>query len=79
VRIAQRAYRLRREATVSSLEQRNRHLEEVMDGMTESFLSLQEATMKLSHVEQSPEITAQLQKSTEEFLAYARSTYEDGK
>ena len=77
IRVAQRLYRQRKESTISALERRTRHLEEIISGMNNSFLGLYDAAVKYPDVQNPPHVASQLSKTVEEFLAFARVLHED--
>ncbi|KAK2801853.1 hypothetical protein FQN50_007598 [Emmonsiellopsis sp. PD_5] len=84
IRLAQRAYRLRKEATISDLNQRVVELEETIDEMSKSFLAFNDEAMSSGLLSAQPEFAEHLRRVTERFLSLAKdassssSDHEDG-
>ncbi|KAK2780674.1 hypothetical protein FQN52_007131 [Onygenales sp. PD_12] len=72
IRLAQRAYRLRKEATISSLNQRVVELEETVDEMSKSFLAFNDEAMSSGLLSAQPEFADHLRRVTERFLSLAK-------
>ncbi|PGH16921.1 hypothetical protein AJ80_04989 [Polytolypa hystricis UAMH7299] len=72
IRLAQRAYRLRKEATISSLNQRVAELEETVEEMSRSFLAFNDEAMNSGLLSSQPELAEQLRRATERFLSLAK-------
>ncbi|CUS15240.1 unnamed protein product [Tuber aestivum] len=75
IRLAQRAYRLRKETTISSLRNRVTELETAIDGMQSTFLELHESAMKClskSNDAQTLGYGTNLKELTERFLSLAK-------
>ncbi|PWW76462.1 hypothetical protein C7212DRAFT_363300 [Tuber magnatum] len=75
IRLAQRAYRLRKETTISSLRSRVTELENAIDGMQSTFLELHESAMKClskSNDAQNLGYGTNLKELTERFLSLAK-------
>ncbi|KAK7186290.1 BZIP family transcription factor [Paraphaeosphaeria sporulosa] len=76
IRLAQRAYRLRKETTISSLKERNDRLESIIDQMNKSFLKFNEAALKSGLLQFNPILAQQLKSVTESFVSLAKSAAE---
>ncbi|TLD05198.1 uncharacterized protein PgNI_09173 [Pyricularia grisea] len=74
IRLAQRAYRNRKETTISSLEQQVRDLADTNDEMSSAFAALQEFAASRGLFEQVPELGAQLQSAAEKFQALSKKS-----
>lgn len=75
IRLAQRAYRLRKETTISSLRNRVNELEAAIDGMQTTFLELHDSAMNC--LSKNPDISnagfgSNLKQLTEKFLGLAK-------
>lgn len=75
IRLAQRAYRLRKETTISSLRNRVNELETAIDGMQTTFLELHDSAM--SCLSKNPDVSSagfgsNLKQLTEKFLGLAK-------
>ncbi|KAH9429553.1 hypothetical protein MCOR02_009287 [Pyricularia oryzae] len=78
IRLAQRAYRNRKETTISSLEQQVRDLVDTNDEMSNAFAALQEFAASRGLFEQVPELGAQLQSAAEKFQALSQKSSNPG-
>jgi hypothetical protein len=81
--MAQRAYRHRKETTISSLEKQVQDLKGANEEMNNIFISLYDFAVGKGLLDREPEFGRQLQSTTERFLALAKasedeSNHEDG-
>ncbi|KAI9882329.1 MAG: hypothetical protein M1823_005926 [Watsoniomyces obsoletus] len=74
IRLAQRAYRHRKESTISTLRERISELEGVLDEMNSAFLQFNDHAVERGIFQSHPEIAGNLKKTTQHFLALARRT-----
>ncbi|TLD30769.1 hypothetical protein PspLS_01778 [Pyricularia sp. CBS 133598] len=74
IRLAQRAYRNRKETTISSLEQQVRNLVDTNEEMSNAFAALQEFAASRGLFEQVPELGAQLQSAADKFKALSQKS-----
>jgi hypothetical protein len=70
--LAQRAYRLRKETTISALKKRVNELEGTIEEMNKSFLKFNDNAISSGLLRSKPELAQQLKGTTEHFLALAR-------
>ncbi|KAF4627248.1 hypothetical protein G7Y89_g10913 [Cudoniella acicularis] len=77
IRMAQRAYRNRKETTISSLEKQVQDLRGTNEEMNNIFIALYDFAVGKGVLQREPEFGRQLQSTTERFLSLARSTAED--
>ncbi|EDN97884.1 hypothetical protein SS1G_12738 [Sclerotinia sclerotiorum 1980 UF-70] len=77
IRLAQRAYRHRKETTISSLEKQVQELRGTNEEMNNIFLSLYDFAISRGLLQREPEFGQQLQSTTERFLALAKQTASD--
>lgn len=73
IRMAQRAYRHRKETTISSLEKRVQDLKGANEEMSNIFISLYDFAVGKGLLDREPEFGRQLQSTTERFLALAKT------
>ncbi|KAL2062832.1 hypothetical protein VTL71DRAFT_5904 [Oculimacula yallundae] len=79
IRMAQRAYRHRKETTITSLEKQVQDLRGTNEEMSNIFISLYDFAVGKGLLQREPEFGQQLQSTTERFLALAKATVnEDG-
>ncbi|KAL5315488.1 hypothetical protein ACEPPN_016356 [Leptodophora sp. 'Broadleaf-Isolate-01'] len=79
IRMAQRAYRHRKETTITSLEKQVQDLRGTNEEMSNIFISLYDFAVGKGLLQREPEFGQQLQSTTERFLALAKaSANEDG-
>ncbi|KAF7159172.1 hypothetical protein CNMCM6106_006305 [Aspergillus hiratsukae] len=79
VRLAQRAYRSRQEATLSQLKNRIAGMESVIETMTESFLAFSDKLMQSGVLNASPDIAQSLKEVTAKYVALSsQMTETDG-
>ena len=74
IRLAQRAYRLRKETTISSLRTRVAELETAIDGMQSTFMELRASTQGLIKADEH-EMAKALNALTDRFLALASAAH----
>ncbi|KAK4654957.1 hypothetical protein QC762_405950 [Podospora pseudocomata] len=74
VRLAQRAYRNRKEEAIQTLEKQVQELKEKNQEMNNAFLRLSDFATSMGFLEQLPEFGHQLRLTTERFLSLAKST-----
>ncbi|KAL1963251.1 hypothetical protein VTN77DRAFT_8576 [Rasamsonia byssochlamydoides] len=77
IRLAQRAYRLRKETTISSLKDRVAELEATIEEMSKSFLSFSDEIMASGLLHSQPALLHSLRNITENFLSLARLAKKD--
>ncbi|TVY14080.1 hypothetical protein LARI1_G009074 [Lachnellula arida] len=77
IRMAQRAYRHRKETTISSLEKKVHELRGTNEEMSNIFISLYDFAVGKGLLQREPEFGQQLQSTTERFLALAKASSED--
>ena len=75
--MAQRAYRHRKETTISSLEEQVQHLRRTNEEMSNIFISLYDFALAKGLLQKEPDFGQQLQSTTERFLALAKASQED--
>jgi hypothetical protein len=75
--MAQRAYRHRKETTISSLEKQVQDLRGTNEEMSNIFISLYDFAISKGLLQREPEFGQQLQSTTQRFLALAKSTTND--
>ncbi|EAW12151.1 bZIP transcription factor [Aspergillus clavatus NRRL 1] len=68
IRLAQRAYRSRQEATMSQMKNRIQELESVIETMTETFIAFSDTLMQSSMLASSPGIAQSLQEATAKYV-----------
>ena len=73
IRMAQRAYRHRKETTISSLEKRVQDLKAANEEMSNIFIGLYDFAVGKGLLDREPEFGRQLQSTTERFLALAKT------
>jgi hypothetical protein len=75
--MAQRAYRNRKETTISSLEKKVQDLRGTNEEMSNIFITLYDFAVGRGLLQREPEFGQQLQSTTERFLALAKASNED--
>lgn len=75
--MAQRAYRHRKETTISSLEKQVQELRGTNEEMSNIFITLYDFAVGKGLLQREPEFGQQLQSTTERFLALAKASSED--
>jgi hypothetical protein len=77
IRMAQRAYRHRKETTISSLEKQVQDLRGTNEEMSNIFINLYDFAISKGLLQREPEFGQQLQSTTERFLALAKTTQDE--
>ncbi|RDW66297.1 hypothetical protein BP6252_09932 [Coleophoma cylindrospora] len=77
IRMAQRAYRHRKETTISSLEKKVQDLRNTNEEMSNTFVSLYDFAASKGLLQREPEFGQQLQSTIERILALAKSSTDD--
>lgn len=77
IRMAQRAYRNRKESTISSLEKKVQDLTEVNGEMNSIFISLYDFAVSKGLLQREPDFGQQLQATTKKFLELAKASADD--
>ncbi|KAI9815835.1 MAG: hypothetical protein M1832_005249 [Thelocarpon impressellum] len=72
IRLAQRAYRMRKETTISSLKKRVTELESSVDEMNRSFLDFNDDAIRSGIVQLRPALAKKLKETTQRFLSLAQ-------
>lgn len=78
LRVAQQAYRKRKESTISNLQSRVQKLEGGIENFSQSFLSFSNLLLEAHVLENHPDIASSLQLITQECVALAQQGSEDG-
>ncbi|EKG18234.1 hypothetical protein MPH_04494 [Macrophomina phaseolina MS6] len=73
IRLAQRAYRQRKESTISSLQKQVEQLQSVIDGMNNSFLRFNDQAMASDIFALRPSLASELKQTTETFVNLAKT------
>lgn len=76
IRLAQRAYRQRKENTIKTLEDRVANLRATIDAMNKGFNALQHALVNSSLLQHSPDVNHQLQVTSQAFLSLSKAAEE---
>ncbi|KAF2713637.1 hypothetical protein K504DRAFT_370138 [Pleomassaria siparia CBS 279.74] len=79
IRLAQRAYRQRKETTISSLKQENARLQSIVEQMNTYFLRFNDSALKLGLLQWNPALGHELKHVTETFVALAKSASDLGR
>ncbi|KAK1675297.1 BZIP family transcription factor [Colletotrichum godetiae] len=77
IRLAQRAYRNRKETAIQSLEKKVDELRRTNEEMSKEFMKLYDFAVGKGMHESTPEFGRQLQATTEKFVSLARKTSEE--
>ncbi|ESZ98917.1 hypothetical protein SBOR_0775 [Sclerotinia borealis F-4128] len=77
IRMAQRAYRHRKETTISSLEKQVQELRGTNEEMNNIFINLYDFAISKGLLQREPEFGQQLQSTTEQFLVLAKQSASD--
>ncbi|GKZ69451.1 hypothetical protein AnigIFM50267_004660 [Aspergillus niger] len=72
LRVAQEAYRRRKETTIANLQSRVQELESGIEELSESFLSFSNLLFEAGILQNQPRVTAALQKITQQYVSLAR-------
>lgn len=78
IRLAQRAYRNRKETTIQTLEKRVQQLKGINEEMSNTFMQLHDFVVSAGLLDRIPEFGHQLRLTTEKFLALARLANDEG-
>ncbi|KUM65271.1 hypothetical protein ACN42_g1795 [Penicillium freii] len=73
LRVAQQAYRKRKETTIVNLQSRVQELESGIEELSESFLSFSDLLLEAGILQNQPRITVALQKITQQCVSLAKS------
>ncbi|KAL1647758.1 hypothetical protein SLS58_002559 [Diplodia intermedia] len=73
IRLAQRAYRQRKEMTISSLQKQVEQLQSVIDGMNNSFLHFNDQAMASDIFALRPHLASELRSTTEAFVNLSKT------
>ena len=76
IRLAQRAYRQRKETTISSLKQQSTQLQSIIEQMNKSFLRLNDSVLKSGLLQLNPGLGNELKYATESFTTLAKNASE---
>ncbi|EFR02847.1 hypothetical protein MGYG_05848 [Nannizzia gypsea CBS 118893] len=79
IRLAQRAYRMRKETAISSLTQRVTELEANMQEMREAFLAFNDEAVRSGALSAYPRLAQQLEKTTRRVMSLTPEAQEGGK
>ncbi|KAJ5093658.1 hypothetical protein N7456_009519 [Penicillium angulare] len=77
LRVAQQAYRKRKETTINNLQTRVDELESGIEKLSQSFLSFSNLLLEESILEYHPRITSAFQQITHQCVSLAKQGYED--
>ncbi|CAK7231235.1 hypothetical protein SBRCBS47491_007862 [Sporothrix bragantina] len=77
IRLAQRAYRSRKEKAIVSLEKRVTALKEANEAMSTAFMALHDFAVERGLLDTHPDLAQQLRQTTEVFLEMARQSSAD--
>lgn len=77
IRLAQRAYRMRKETTISALKKKIAQLEDTIEQMNQSFVHFSDNAMESGVLNGSPELAQQLRATTKQFLQLAKTVSSD--
>lgn len=72
LRVAQQAYRKRKETTIDNLQSRVQELESGIEELSESFLSFSNLLFEAGILQNQPRVTAALQKITQQYVSLAK-------
>lgn len=77
IRLAQRAYRNRKDTAIDTLKQRVKELEKVNEDMGNEFMSLSQFVLGQGVFQRSPEIAQRLNEATRKFISLQRQAAEE--
>ncbi|OIW25422.1 hypothetical protein CONLIGDRAFT_582840 [Coniochaeta ligniaria NRRL 30616] len=77
IRLAQRAYRNRKENAIQTLERRVQELKDTNEEMNNAFLRLHDYAVGCGLLDRMPEVGRQLRETTQKFLSLARKSTDD--
>ncbi|KAL8400861.1 hypothetical protein RB594_001040 [Gaeumannomyces avenae] len=78
IRLAQRAYRNRKETAITTLEQQVKDLRDTNEEMSQAFMALHDFAVQRGLLDTRPDFGDRLRSTTERFVALARKTAEVG-
>ncbi|KAK4224823.1 hypothetical protein QBC38DRAFT_370198 [Podospora fimiseda] len=78
IRLAQRAYRNRKENAIATLENQVRELKDTNEEMSNAFMQLHDFATKNGLLDKIPEFGRQLRETTQKFLSLAQSANDQG-
>lgn len=78
LRLAQQAYRRRKEDTIDALQTRVHGLESGIEELSQSFLSFSTLLLETGQLEQHPQITSALQNITQQCVSLAKEASDEG-
>ncbi|KAL8337751.1 hypothetical protein RB601_006816 [Gaeumannomyces tritici] len=78
IRLAQRAYRNRKETAITTLEQQVKDLRDTNEEMSHAFMALHDFAVQRGLLDTRPDFGDRLRSTTERFVALARKTAEVG-
>ncbi|KAF2091236.1 hypothetical protein K490DRAFT_22261, partial [Saccharata proteae CBS 121410] len=73
IRLAQRAYRQRKETTISSLQKQVEQLQSIIGSMNSSFLNFNDRVLQSDILSLRPQLASELKETTEKFVSLTRS------
>jgi hypothetical protein len=76
IRLAQRAYRQRKETTISSLKQQGSQLHSIIEQMNKTFLRFNDAVLKSGLLQLNTGLARELKHATETFTSLAKTASE---
>ncbi|KAF2735782.1 hypothetical protein EJ04DRAFT_511563 [Polyplosphaeria fusca] len=76
IRLAQRAYRQRKETTISSLKQQAANLQSIIEQMNKSFLRFNDSAVQSGLLSLNPSLALEMKHVTETFVSLAKSAAE---
>jgi hypothetical protein len=76
IRLAQRAYRQRKETTISSLTNQSTQLHSIIEQMNKTFVRLHDSTLKSGLLQLNPSLARELKHATETFTTLAKAANE---
>ncbi|KAF1851507.1 uncharacterized protein K460DRAFT_36250 [Cucurbitaria berberidis CBS 394.84] len=77
IRLAQRAYRQRKETTISSLKSQGTQLHSIIEQMNKTFLQLNESALKSGLLQMNPSLAQEFKLVTETFTNFAKIASDD--
>lgn len=78
IRLAQRAYRNRKDTAITTLEQKVKDLEQVNEDMGKEFMRFYDFVLSQGMLDGAPEVARRLNDTTRKFLTFGRKSNEDG-
>ncbi|CAM1505726.1 Fc.00g113630.m01.CDS01 [Cosmosporella sp. VM-42] len=77
IRLAQRAYRHRKDTAITTLEQKVKDLEQANENMGKEFMNFYDFVLTQGTLESAPEVARRLNDTTRKFLSLARKSADD--